>query len=742
MSRLVVISNRLPVSIERKDGELELVPSAGGLVTALGAYLEGRRASEPDFECLWVGWPGAAVDEEAQPELKQRLYEQHNAHPVFLTAEEVHAFYHGFCNDTLWPLFHYLPSYAEYHAEQWDSYVRVNRRFCDAVLNVLRPDDTIWVHDYQLLLLPGMLREALPNATIGFFLHVPFPSHELFRLLPSPWCRELLAGMLGADLVGFHTFDYTQHFLQCVFRTLGYDHHLGQIDFGVQTRRADTFPIGIDFDRFMTAAGSEAVMLRRAEIERGIGGRAAIFSVDRLDYTKGILNRLRGYERFLSTCPEWCGKVVFLLTVVPSRAEMPRYRRMKQALDERVGKINGRFGTTEWVPILYQYRSLDFATLVALYQLSPVALITPLRDGMNLVAKEYLASKPDGTGVLILSEMAGAARELGEALIINPNHETEIVIALQQALAMPEDEQIRRNRPMQQRLKTYDARRWATHFLSALSSVKARQRVIATRYLTPELAADIQRAYSRSKRRVIFLDYDGTLVPFASEPNAAAPDAALLELLRALTSDEANHVYVISGRERGSLDAWFHGLRLNFVAEHGAWLRQRGGEWRLRRPLDVAWKERLQPILRAYVDQLAGALLEEKEFSLAFHYRRCDPELGAQRAKQLIYELTQFTANLDVQVLEGKKVVEVRNAGVTKGAAAMQIATELGNDFILALGDDETDEDLFRALPPHATSIRVGTPFSHAQFSVTSYTQVRELLAALVAGDATRSAPR
>lgn len=728
MSRLIVVSNRLPFTVESQGEDFRFVASAGGLVSALGAYLEGRRQSEPDFECVWVGWPGGAVSEESEPALREVALREHGALPVFLSAEEMNAFYHGFCNNTLWPLFHYFPSYTEYDPKHFDVYVNVNRRFADAVLAILQPGDTVWVHDYQLLLLPGMLRAATPQATIGFFLHIPFPSHEVFRLLPAPWRRELLAGMLGADLVGFHTFDYTQHFLQCVSRTLGYEHHLGQLAFGTQARRADTFPIGIDFDRFMRAAESDSVAQKREDIERGIGGRTAIFSVDRLDYTKGILNRLRGYEEFLASRPEWLGKVVFLLTVVPSRAEVPQYKRMKQTLDERVGRINGRFGTTDWVPIIYQYRSLDFDTLVALYQLSPVALITPLRDGMNLVAKEYLASKPDGKGVLILSELAGAARELGEALLINPNHRGEIVAALEQALTMTDEEQVRRNRPMQERLRAYDAKRWANHFLSALASAKAEQRVLATRYLTQDLAEGIRTSYARAKTRLIFLDYDGTLVPFASAPSGAMPDRELLELLERLSQDPKNHVYLISGRDRATLGRWFDGIKLDFVAEHGAWVKRHGNDWQLVKPLRSGWKERIRPILRTYADQLAGALLEEKEYSLAFHYRRCDPELGAQRAKQLSHELTQFTANFAVQVLEGKKVVEVRNAGVTKGSTAAQIAAELEQDFLLAIGDDETDEDLFRALPPQALTIRVGTPFSHAQFSVDSYRDVRDLL--------------
>jgi trehalose 6-phosphate synthase/phosphatase len=368
MARLIVVSNRLPFSLQISGTDIELAPSAGGLVSALAAFLDKRR-QDPTFEHVWVGWPGAAVPAELEGRVKEEALRSHGACPVFLTNEDVESFYYGFCNGTLWPLFHYFPSFVDYAPSHWETYVRVNRAFAAAVVEIARPDDVIWIHDYQLLLLPEMVRERLPDAAIGFFLHTPFPSHELFRLLPTPWKRRLLGGMLGADLVGFHTLEYTQYFLHSVFRTLGYDHRLGQIVIDDQVRRADTFPIGIDYDKFMGAAASEAVDKRCGELESSIRGRKAIFSVDRLDYTKGILNRLVGYEEFLDRYEEWRGRVVFLLTIVPSREEVAHYRKMKQEVDECVGRINGRFGTVEWVPVVFQYSSIDFEKLVALYRL-------------------------------------------------------------------------------------------------------------------------------------------------------------------------------------------------------------------------------------------------------------------------------------------------------------------------------------------------------------------------------------
>jgi trehalose 6-phosphate synthase/phosphatase len=734
MPRLIVISNRLPFSIKSRTaaGVYEFVPSSGGLVSALSSYIARRSAEDPQFECVWVGWPGGTVEPLDQAAVRSQMRVEQRAQPVFLTEPEMDSFYHGFCNSTLWPLFHYFPSYTAYSEEQWETYQHVNRIFCETALAIIQPGDVVWVHDYQLLLLPRMLRERAADVQIGFFLHIPFPSFEIFRYLPTQWRRALLEGMLGSDLVGFQTHDYTQYFLRSVFRTLGFEHHLGEITMGAEVRRAEAFPIGIDFERFMDTARSPEVAELRQQLEAGLRGKKAIFSVDRLDYSKGLLHRLRGYECFLEKRPEWRGRVVFILNVVPSRGEVEQYQRMKQELDELVGQINGAYGSVDWVPILYQYRSLGFAEMVALYNLAPIALITPLRDGMNLVAKEYLASKPDGTGVLILSEMAGAARELGEAVLINPNHRQEIAEALHEAVRLEPEEQVRRNRTMQERLQRYDAKRWVSNFLGSLARIKGRQGRLATHHLGGALRDAFLTQYRQAHRRLVLLDYDGTLVPFASQPQLAAPDASLLELIDRLTRDPRNHVFIISGRDRTTLDDWFSGIPLRIIAEHGAWIRSSDGEWNLLKPVARRWKEKLAPLIELYVDRVPGSLLEAKDYSLAWHYRGSDPELGEIRAKELIDELVSYTANLDVQVLEGKKVVEVRNAGINKGAAAVGCVASVEPDFILAVGDDQTDEDLFRALPKSAFTVRVGIPHSYATYHLEDHVEVRELLRALV----------
>jgi trehalose 6-phosphate synthase/phosphatase len=727
MSRLIIVSNRLPFTLRQSGADVECSASTGGLVTALSAYLTRQRRQQKDFDSVWVGWPGNVIPAELVPKAVEMLGRQH-ASPVFLSQEDGDEFYYGFCNRTLWPLFHYFTSYVEYSAQYWDTYVRVNRAFCDTVAKLAGPDDTVWIHDYHLLLLPEMLRRAQPAANIGFFLHTPFPSYEIFRLLPGAWRQQILSGMLGADLVGFHVHEYTQHFLQCVHRILGQEHQLGKLVTGDRVRRADTFPLGVDYPKFAQTAQSESVVARSAQIRSELGQVKLILSVDRLDYTKGIADRLQGYELFLKRHPEWHGKVTFVLLVVPSRVEVPQYQQMKQELEGRVGELNGQFNRLGWTPLSYQLRALDFEELVALYQSADVALITPLRDGMNLVAKEYLASKPDATGVLILSELAGAAREMNEAVLINPNHHDEIAEALVLALEMPREEQVRRNQLIRERLEAFDASGWAKQFLATLAQVKSQQTRLATKRLAPELQAKLVRDQRAARRALLLLDYDGTLVPIAPRPELAVPTPELLALLSRLARDPRNSVYAISGRDRSTLERWLGETGVGLIAEHGVWLKEPGGSFRLTKPVSAEWKEQVGAILRLFVSQVAGSLLEEKDYALAWHYRGADPELGAQRAKELVDELTQFTANRDIHVLEGKKVVEVRSGGVDKGTAVCELVLRLQPDFILAVGDDQTDEDLFRALPAEATSVRVGTPFSNARYCLSEQSDVLALL--------------
>jgi trehalose 6-phosphate synthase/phosphatase len=688
------------------------------------------------LEFVWMGWPGATIP--AEHEAAVRAYgEKFKSMPVFLPEENMDRFYLGFCNKTIWPLFHYFPSLTQYQEEHWEEYRNINRMFSEAVVNALRPDDILWIHDYHLMLLPKMVREKFPEMPIGFFLHVPFPSWEIFRMLPRTWREEIIEGLLGSSLIGFHTHDYVRYFLTSVLRTAGYEHHLGNLTLRDRVVQVETLPMGVEYDRFDEAAKSEATETQVAELRKKCIGQKVIFSVDRLDYTKGLINRLRGYELFLKNNPKWHGKVVFIVSVAPSRIGVDSYQAMKLELEQTVGRIVGDYGNVQWTPLVYQFRNLTFDEIVPLYRLCDVALITPLRDGMNLVAKEFLAARPDQTGVLILSEMAGAAKEMGEALIINPFHLEDFAKALEQALEMPVEEQVKRNQLLRERLRRYNVVRWADDFVQTLLSTQKIEAARRARLLAGKAYAGMIKQYRSAQERVLLLDYDGTLVPFASSPGLAQPDAELIELLTTLGADPANEIAIVSGRPRQVLEEWFGKLPVSLIAEHGVWLRNGHRNWRMIRNLTADWKERIRPILQLYVDRLPGALLEEKDFSLAWHYRRADPDQASVCAKELVDDLAGYTRNIDVQVFEGNKVVELRNSGVNKGAAATEWLAGHAPEFILSIGDDWTDEDLFKALPNASFSVRVGVANTAARFYLVNHNAVRRALRELATSPAT-----
>ncbi|MBI4417384.1 MAG: bifunctional alpha,alpha-trehalose-phosphate synthase (UDP-forming)/trehalose-phosphatase [Ignavibacteriales bacterium] len=730
--RLVIVSNRLPFIVRERAGELRYTPSVGGLATGLSAYLRSLdvpQSSVKDY--LWVGWPGSTVNDASKARLRRETFEKFQSSPIFLSAEEMDLFYHGFCNGTLWPLFHYFPSLTTYREDYWKQYQQVNKTFAESVSEILKPDDIVWIHDYQLMLLPRLLRQYVPQSPIGFFLHIPFPSFEIFRLIPQEWRREILQGLMGADLVGFHTYEYTQNFLRCVLRILGIGNTMGSIIAHDRIVKAETFPMGIDVAHFAEAAQSPEVQRERDVLRKSLKTDKVILSVDRLDYTKGILNRLEAYEYLLENFKEYRRHVVLVMIVVPSRVAVRQYERMKKQIEETVGRINGKFGSVGWTPIIYQYKALPFHPLVAFYTVSDVALVTPLRDGMNLVAKEYVASRADDTGVLILSEMAGAAKELGEAVIINPNYREEVASAMRMALDMPLEEQRRRNRVMKERIRRYNVVRWAGDFVTQLLSVQDVRRSFYSKLLLEDSRSELTERYRASLSRGIYLDYDGTLSPFTLHPEDAAPSKELLTLLKILAGDSRNNITIISGRKRDVLGEWFESLPIRLVAEHGIWILEPGKEWVMAKPMNNSWKSSILPVLEQYADRLPGSFVEEKEFSAVWHYRGADPEHSESLAAELMDTLMGFTANVDAQVMRGNKIIEVRPVGVTKGIIGEELIQRANDEFVLFIGDDWTDEDLFKVLPGAAYSVKVGMAQTHARFMVQGVQDVLALLGQL-----------
>ena len=719
MSRLLIVSNRLPIKV-KKENQLEFEQSVGGLATGLSSFYKSH-------ECLWLGWPGITLEEieGKENEVKARLKSE-DCYPVYISPQDIEDYYEGFCNKTIWPLFHYFPQYTEYDEGTWNCYKQVNETFFDAIREVIEPGDTIWIHDYHLMLLPELIRKEIPEVTIGFFLHIPFPSFEVFRLIP--WRKEILNGLLGADLIGFHAYDYVRHFNSSIGRLLGYESTFGKINVDNRVVKVDTFPMGIDYERFASVVSKSEVQEEITRIREEVGDRKILLSIDRLDYTKGILKRLESFDLFLDKNPEYKEKLVLILIAVPSRTGVEQYELLKKQLDELVGRINGKHGRIGWVPIWYQYRFLPFNLLVGLYNVADIALITPLRDGMNLIAKEFIATKLDGKGVLILSEMAGAAKEMGEALIINPNDTEDIAKALEEALMMPEEQQIAKTRQMQKKLSRYNVVRWAEGFIEELNSIKEYQQELHAARLTHKRKEKLIDNYLESNKRLFLLDYDGTLSPFVDKPSEAKPDVELLEMLKRLNENPKNTIVIVSGRDRKILDEWFSSINLDMIAEHGVWLKKNESKWQMIEPLRNDWKEEILPILEVYEDRTPGAFIEEKDFSLVWHYRRVDPNLALIRAGELKAALLDLLTNRDVAVFEGSKVIEIKNVGINKGKAASNWISDYSWDFVLSIGDDLTDEDVFAVIPEFGYSIKVGMGASRAKFSLNSFSEVRSLL--------------
>ena len=724
MPRLLIVANRLPITVQIRDGEVEVERSSGGLATGL------QRPHEQS-DSLWIGWSGAPdpLSPDQQASLDAKLAADRLV-SVPLSAELVTRYYEGYSNGVLWPLFHYLLDQIPLPVSDWDAYVEANERFADVVASHYRSDDLIWVHDYQLLLLPGLLRRRLPDARIGFFLHIPFPSEELFRTLPAR--ARLLEGLLGADLIGFHTPAYLRHFATSLTDILGLTVDIDRVPLPGREVRLGVFPMGIDSASFQQFANDPAVEAE-AQALRGDASVRILVGVDRLDYTKGIPRRLLAYERMLQTHPELRERVRLVQVAVPSRTGVEAYQEFRTLVDQLVGRINGTFGTPRWAPVHYVFRGLSQPDLVALYRAADVMLVTPLRDGMNLVAKEFLASRTDGDGVLVLSEFAGASWELPEALQVNPYDTDGTADVFYRALTMESEERRARLGPLRTRVETFDVHRWSASFLEQLGAVSrpSARGVVAGASAARE---ELSHRLSETDSLLLLLDYDGTLVPFTPTPELARPDAELLSLLRSLAGRPRTEVHVVSGRGREALDHWLGTLPVWLHAEHGFWSRSPTDRtWIPAGEIGGSWREPVLAILRDTTARTPGSLIEVKAVALAWHYRLADLETGARRANELRLHLNQLLSNQPVEILAGNRVLEIRPHGIHKGLVLPPLPpAKLARTTIVAIGDDRTDEDLFGALPPEAISIRVGPGNTRARFRLEGVAAVRALVQSLV----------
>lgn len=720
--KLIIISNRLPVKAVRKDAGYHFTLSEGGLATGLNSLRSSVKK-------LWIGWPEAYPDTPAGEAQITEYLNRLDFHPVFLSPRQLHGYYEGYSNSILWPLCHYFYSYIDYENNYWQTYREVNELFCRVASPFIEPDDIVWVQDYQLMLLPELLRRQHPQVRIGYFHHIPFPSYELFRVLPER--AEMLNGLLGADLVGFHTPDYMRHFISTVGHVLNLPFEYGDVRLKDRMVHIDAFPIGINFAKYYDAPVQTAVQRKSRRLRQKFGDRKLILSVDRLDYSKGILHRLRGFELFLENHPEYRGRVSLAMIIVPSRDKVNAYAYLKKRINEQVSNINGKYSDIDWTPVCYFYHGFSFDELVAMYALAHVALVTPLRDGMNLVAKEYVAAKRDLPGTLILSEMAGAAMELTDALIVNPNDAAEIERAIYYALEMPEEEQCARLQRMQHLLSVHTVNKWAADFIRELNVISRKNDTLRNKLIRRENLALIRQAYATKEKRLIILDYDGTLSPFVPNPEDAIPTRELYALLRLLVSDAANTVAISSGRDHNTLERWFGHLPLSLAAEHGAFYKE-NGRWYSNVP-EGEWNDEIIRLIQHIISKTPGSRMEVKETAVVWHYRKVNPWLASIREEELVKLLAEPCAREGLQIMKGNKIVEIKSPAYTKGSEVKRLMSKDDYDFILAIGDDVTDEDMFRALPPWAITIKIGSISDYARFNLQSQEETLPFLSRLIA---------
>eukprot|EP00250_Pteridium_aquilinum_P003695 c14001_g1_i1 orf=129-3305(+) len=720
--RLLVVANRLPVSATRTGDVWSLESSAGGLVSALLGVRQ--------FETRWIGWAGVnVVDEVGQIALKNAL-EEKRCVPVFLDEETVHQYYNGYCNNVLWPLFHYLglPQEDRLSAtrsleDQFKAYKRANSKFAEVVKSVYQEGDVIWCHDYHLMFLPKCLKDYNVNMKVGWFLHTPFPSSEIYRMLPSR--SELLKAVLCADLIGFHTYDYARHFVSACTRILGLegtrsgveDHPLGKLT------RVAAFPIGIDPERFSEALSRADVKGYIKELQQKFSGRKVMLGVDRLDTIKGIPQKLLAFEKFLDENAKWRDKVLLVQIAVPTRTDVHDYQRLTSQVHEIVGRINGRFGTLTTVPIHHLDRSLDFHRLCALYAVTDVAIVTSLRDGMNLVSYEFVACQNEKKGVLILSELAGAAQSLGAgAILVNPWNISDVAIAIKYALDMPEADREECHRHNFEHVTTHTAQVWADTFVSELNDtiVEAELRTLR---IPPNLPIEeAVTKYQQARNRLLILGFNATMTTQVDGPGRRGPEQIrdmklrlhphLQEVFGVLCKDPKTTIVILSGSERSVLDEAFGSFDLWLAAENGMFLRHTRGEWKTTMPehLNMDWMDSVQPVFDYFRERTPRSYVEARETSLLWNYKYADIEFGKIQARDMLQHLwTGPISNAAVDVVQGGRSVEVRPVGVSKGAAVDRILGEIVHrkrimtpiDYVLCIGHFlSKDEDIYTFFEP------------------------------------------
>jgi trehalose 6-phosphate synthase/phosphatase len=720
--RIIIVSNRLPYKIEKKNGKYQLRQSSGGLVSAIQSVSKNKRV-------VWVG--AADFKEELWEELKKTTaMPEINIVPLFLNKKTEDFYYNGFSNSIIWPLFHYFPSFTEYNTDFYNAYVEVNKIFASAIKSIAKENETVWIHDYHLMLLPGFLKQESQPINSSFFLHIPFPSYELFRLIPEEWRNNILKSLLCCDVVGFHTEQFVYHFKKSLEVFLGLQYKDDQISIDGHTTKIKDYPISIDFEKFHSAYDNPQIAKSRELIRNKYPQTKIIFSLDRLDYSKGVINRLQAYEQLLRKNSQLYGNVVLIINIIPSREEINTYAERKTIIEENIARINGLYGNFLWQPIVYQYQHLSFDVLLACYTACDVALVTPLRDGMNLIAKEFVASRKDKRGSLVLSEFAGAANELKEALLVNPNDINTMQLAILKAFKMKPTEQEKRMSEMQNYLQKNDVNAWSKTYLKDMKDIKQLNENTLSHQMNFEDKVQIIESYQRSTKRLLLLDYDGTLVRFYDKPQDAVPDNRVKELLASFAENPFNKVVIVSGRDATTLDKWLGHLNINIAAEHGLKYKEAGNKnWVNLSNKELVWKDKVRELAKRYSEEVVGSFVEEKEHTIAWHYRTAEDKNIEEHKTQLSKELIWLNKENEFDILLGNKVLEVKSNHQNKGTFTQNILAKNHFDFVLSIGDDLTDEDMFAVLQEkHHFTIKVGLVPTCAKFNLLNINVVLSFL--------------
>ncbi|NQU47737.1 MAG: bifunctional alpha,alpha-trehalose-phosphate synthase (UDP-forming)/trehalose-phosphatase [Planctomycetes bacterium] len=721
--RLILVSNRLPVVLNQEDEQWQLRFAAGGLAT-------GLRRPHQESKGLWIGWPGVVTAGGEVSETVQELLKSQGMVGVGLDEKQHDQYYTHCSNRCLWPLFHYFPERMTFNAEYWETYRSVNRKFADAVLEQVQPNDLVFIQDFHLTLVPAMLRQAMPNLRIGFFLHIPFPSSEIYRIFARR--EEVLQGILGADVVAFHTLGYVRHFRSAARHLLGLETRSTTIYHQNREVKLMAQPLGIEpADWQGSDDDAEDEVQREMEaLKQAVAGRRIILGVERLDYTKGVPERLKAFAALLQEDPSLVEKVMMIQIAVPSRVEVEEYRDLRDEVDRLAGKINSEFGRPGLQALHYQFRGVRPSILRALYRLADVCLVTPLRDGLNLVAKEFVASRGQDDGVLVLGENTGAAWELGEALRVNSYDDQAMLQTLKRALNMPIAERMSRMKPMRERVASANVHVWAEKCLGAIRASDPPQ--LPTTFGKGQ-RHEFFREWSYADAALLFLDYDGTLREFTAKPNDAIPTPEIRSLLTSLAQVRGLHTYVVSGRSDQLLVDWLGDTGIGLVAEHGASLRRPGkmNFESLVDGLNLDWRDEVHQLMLEFAARVPKSKVEEKPLGLAWHFRDAEPEQSRWQARELRQHLEELLQDRQAEVMRGNQVVEVRPLGVTKGRAVGQILAEgkCRNPLILAAGDDRTDESMFLDLPNTAWTLLIGSRQSAARFCLADPAACRRLLA-------------